>query len=226
MSNMRGNSSGIWSHVTAAVASGLAIWAIVLVLVPRLVDPSASLTASVSVASSVILLGAAAYGIGAWRKQERYRARHDIATRAIEASLEALEKLGFARNVLTDQREAFRGAMARGEPWELENKQRLIQDIREVDVALKHLRTVSHLVRLHLDTKTCVAMERLVGLSREYIRTTNLHFNGVDRKLPEVEFKRKYNVLFGCDEANPFTQELLAARDDLFEALKPFLLGR
>lgn len=226
MSINRGDSSDIWTHVAAAVASGLAIWAIALALVPRFVDPSARLTTSVSLASSVILLGAAAYGIGTWRKQERYRARHDIALRAIEVTLEALERLDFARNVLTDQRAAFQGAMAREEPWEPANRERLIQDIREVDVALKRLRTVSHLVNLHLDTQASTAMERLVDMSREYIRVTNLHFNGVERKLPEVQFKRKYNVLFGYDQANPFTQELLAARDELFEALEPFLLGR
>ncbi|MCX6094296.1 MAG: hypothetical protein NTY63_05670 [Candidatus Bipolaricaulota bacterium] len=184
-----------------------------------------SLTTSVSLASSVILLGAAVYGIGTWREQERHRARHDIALRAIEATLEALERLDYARNVLTDQREAFRGAMAREEPWEPEDRLRLIQDVREVDVALKHLRTLSHLVRLHLGEKASMAMEELVGLTREFTRTSNLHFNGVGRQLSGDEFKRTYNVLYGYDEKNPFTKELLAARDGLFKALEPFLLS-
>jgi len=226
MSKKKADSSKIWTHVTAAVASGLAVWAIVLALVPRFVAPSARWTAGSSIASSGILLGATVYGIGAWRRQARQRSRHDIAARAIETSLEALEKLEFARSVLTEETEAFRGAKARGEVWEPENRQRLIQDIREVDVALKHLRTACHLVRIHLDDESSAAMEKLVALSKEYTRTANLHFNGVDRKLAGAEFKRKYHVLYGYDKVNPFSQELLAARNSLFEALEPFLLSK
>jgi len=211
--------------VIAALASGLSIWAIVLALVPRFTDPAESLTTSVSIASSLILLGAAVYGLGTWRKQERHRARHDIAQRAIEAALEALERLDYSRNVLTDQREAFRGAMAREEPWEPEDRLRLIQDIREVDVALKHLRTTSHLVRMHLGEKASAVMGKLVALTKEYVRSSNLHFGGIDRQLSGDEFKRRYNILFGYDEKNPFTQELQAARDKLFEVLEPFLLS-
>lgn len=219
------DSAHTWTHVVAALASGLSIWAIVLALVPRFTDPAMSSTTSVSLASSVILLGAAVYGVGTWRKQERHRARHDIALRAIEATLEALERLDYARSVVTDQREAFRGAMARDEPWEPEDRLRLIQDVREVDVALKHLRTLSHLVRLHLGEKASTAMEELVGLTREFTRTSNLHFNGVERQLSGDEFKRTYSILYGYDENNPFTKKLLASREGLFRALEPYLLS-
>lgn len=226
VSNKRTDRSGIRSQVLSAVAIAIGIWAIVLALVPRFVDRPAALTTSVSIASSVILVGFAAYGVGSWRNQARHRVRHDIAHAAIEASLEALERLGFARSVLTEERESFRGAMQRGELWEPDNKQRLIEDIREVDDALKHLRTAHQLVRIHLDENSDLAMKVLVDLTKEYTRTTNRHFNGVDRKLPDAEFNRKYHVLFGYDEDNPFTQELESARDRLFEALKPFLLSR
>jgi len=87
MTKPTNDSSGIWSHVIAALASGLSIWAIVLALVPRFTDLAVSLTTSVSLASSVVILGVAAYGIGTWQKQERHRPGRDIALRAIEATL-------------------------------------------------------------------------------------------------------------------------------------------
>ena len=68
-------------------------------------------------------------------------------------------------------------------------------------------------------------MEELVRLTGEYTRASNLHFNVADRQLSGDEFKRRYNILFGYDENNPFTQELKAARDELFEVLEPFLLS-
>lgn len=226
VSNKRTDRSGIRSQVLSAVATAIGIWAIVLALVSRFVDRAAALTTSASIASSLILVGFAAYGVGSWRNQARLRVRHDIAHAAIEASFEALERLTFARNVLAEERESFRGAMERGEPWEPDDKQRLIKDIREVDIALKHLRTAHHLVRIHLDEGADAAMRALVDLAREHTRTTNQHFIGVDRQLPDAEHKHTYHVLFGYDEDNPFTRQLEAAREGLIEALQPFLLSR
>jgi hypothetical protein len=136
-----------------------------------------------------------------------------------------LERLDYSRNVLSNHRAAFRGTMARKDPWEPEDRLRLIQDIREVDIALKHLRTMSHLVRLHLGEKAHSAMEKLVALTKEYVRPSNLQFGGVVRELSRDEFKHRYNILFGYNEKNPFTQDLQAARDEMFEVLEPFLLS-
>jgi len=192
MTRRRHGSASIWTHVIASLACGLSIWAIVLTLVPRFTDPAASLTTSVSIASSVVLLGAAVYGLGTWRKQEWHRARHEIALRAIEAALEALEKLNYSRTVLTDQRETFRGAMAREEPWEPEDKERLIQDIREVNVALKHLRTASHLTRLHLDEKASTAMQAFDSAFEHGFPN-----DGWDGQIRARDVRRVYNALPG-----------------------------
>lgn len=216
--------SGIWSQVFAAVAIAFAIWAIVLVLVSKFLGADALLTIGISVASSVLVVGVAAYGIGSWRNQARLRVRHNIAHAAIEASLEALERLAFARSRLTDQIASFRGAEEREEPLAPEDKQRLLVKIDETDAALKHLRTAHELVRIHLDDLAACAVNRLVELGREYTRTTNLHFSGAMRELSEEQSKREICVLHDFED-NPFSIELDSAWEEALGALKPHLLS-
>jgi len=224
VSNKRSDLPNLWSEVIGAVAIALAIWAIVLVLASKLLDPAAPLTAGISIASSVVVAGVAAYGIGSWRKQARHRVRHDIAHKAIEASLEALARLALARSRLTDQIASFRSPQ-KGEEWDRDDRRRLFKKIDEVDAALEQLRTAHQLVCVYLDENACGAMKALVDLGREYTRATYLPFSCGDRKLSDDEDKRRQYVLRDWKD-NPFTQELESARDRLLEELAPFLLSR
>lgn len=207
-----------------AVAIVLAIWAIVLVLASKFLD-LAALAAGISIASSVVVAGAAVYGIRSWRKQARRRVWHDIAHKAIEITLEALERLALARSRLTDQIASFRRAQEGEEPWDRDDKKRLLQKIDEVDTALERLRIAHQLVCIHLDEKADGAMKALVDLGREYTRATHSCFSGGDRKLTDEEYKRRERSLRDW-EGNQFTQELESARDRLLEELAPFLLSR
>ena len=206
------------------VAIALAIWAIVLVLASKLLDTAAILTGAISVASSVVVAGVAAYGVGSWRKQARHRVRHDIAHKAIEASLEALEELAFARSRLTNQIASFRSAQQSNEPWDHDDKKRLLQKIDEVDAALKQLRITNQLVCIYLDKNANGAMKALVDLGREYTYATHTRFSGGDQGLSDDETERQKRVLHDWED-NSFTQELESARDRLLEELVPYLLS-
>ena len=224
MSNKRRDLPNLWSEVIGAVSIALAIWAIVLVLAAKFLN-IAALAAGISIASSVVVAGAAVYGIGSWRKQAQRRARHDIAHKAVEAMLEALERLALARSRYTDQMASFRSAQKSGEPWDRDDKKRLLEKIDEVDEALMHLRTAHQLVNIHLGDKASGAMKALVDLCREYTCATHSCSSSGEQEMSDDEFRRRERALRDWKD-NSFTQELESARDRLLEELATYLLNR